>query len=120
MSKRLLLVVIGLGVAACAGGESEHAATPDSFATGRSCAEASGSCDGGRCAVDVDNRCDTPLTCRLRVESLCRSTNGDTGPANASSVKLTQLAGTKHTLEAEIDCTPGTPLLTHVQALECI
>jgi hypothetical protein len=88
--------------------------------TGRDCAIASARCESGRCNVEVENRCKTPVTCRLRVESLCRTSGGETGPANASTHQVTQLAGTSNRLEAETSCGEGTPVTTKVEAVECI
>jgi hypothetical protein len=106
-------------VAACGGSKDAAGPLVESYSSGRACAVASGSCDGGHCAVDLDNRCDSPVTCKLKISSVCQSSNGDTGPATATSDKATQLAGVKRTLEASVDCGQGSPRLTKVEAVEC-
>ncbi len=45
---------------------------------------------------------------------------GNVGPAEASTKRVTQLAGTKKTLEAQTDCGQGTAVSTKIAALECI
>jgi len=109
-----------LGLAACAGSVSAEAPQAEALATGRDCALATGACGGGRCSVEIDNGCDTPVTCQLRIESQCQTAGGDVGPANASTKHVTQLASTKNVLEAQTNCGQGTAVATKVEALTCI
>src|SRR5687767_2076363 len=114
--RNVLLLAVGLVVCAACGGATDAppAVASETFATGRSCAVASGACEAGRCVVEVDNRCSTPITCNLRAESVCKSPNGDTGKATGTTGKATQLGGTKKALEATVDCGDGAPVLTTV------
>ncbi len=109
--------IVGCGAAS---GPKEASAEPESIVTGRSCARAIGNCGQGLCSIQIDNRCDTPVTCQLRVETLCQTSGGDVGPAHASTKHVTQLQGTKRLLEAQTDCGQGTPVATKVEALDCI
>ncbi len=116
-----VLFALSLGLTACAGNANE-AGAPEGYEalnSGRECALASGACEHGRCTVAVDNRCETPVTCQMRIESQCRTASGDIGPATASTRKLTQLKGARSTLEARTNC-EGEALVTRVEALECI
>jgi hypothetical protein len=110
------IIILACG---CAGGAGSAESAGDMVETGRNCAHAAAHCGGGRCVVEVDNQCDTPVTCQLHVESLCQTNGGDVGPANASTKKVTQLAGTKQSLEVQANC-EGTFLSTKVTSLECI
>lgn len=104
---------------------SSHAEAPSAdaaevVATGRDCARASIACEPGRCTAEVHNRCTTPVTCQLRVESSCQTSGGEGGPANASSKHVTQLAGTKRVLDVATSCGQGSPVVTRVQSISCI
>jgi hypothetical protein len=114
-----ILFLVCLGLAACAGSGSADAPVGEPFVTGRECAQASGACEAGRCTVEIDNRCDTPVTCQLRIESQCQTAAGDVGPATAGTKKVTQLKGTRNMLEAQTNC-EGTAIATKVDTLECI
>ena len=87
--------------------------------TGRDCAHAALACDLDRCTAEIDNRCDTPVTCRLGIESQCEA-GGEVGPVNAMTKPITQLAGTKKVIEAVTSCHQGAPITTKVQSLTCI
>ncbi len=121
MRRRSLALSFSLGLAAC-GASAPEAQAPqaDALPTGRDCARAKSWCGDGRCVVEIDNDCKLPITCQLRVESLCQNTNGETGPADASTQKVTQLGHSKNALEAKVECGQGTPVLTKVQSLDCI
>jgi hypothetical protein len=117
----LLLQALILGSAACSV-KPAPAQTPEltSLPTGRDCARATPRCGDGRCVVEVDNDCSSPITCQLRIESLCQNANGDTGPANASTKQVTQLARSKKYLETETSCGQGNPVTTNVESFTCI
>lgn len=105
---------------ACAGAPTPAAAPQgDPLETGRACAPANASCEAGRCVATVDNRCDVPVTCRMSIESQCDA-GGVSGPANAATKQVTQLAKTTNVLEASTQCSQGTAVLTKVVGLECI
>ncbi len=122
LRRSVLLLVMTLGCGACAAAAVERAPAlePEAVTTGKTCARATGACESGRCSADIDNACPTPVTCRLRVETLCQTSEGNVGPAEASTKRVTQLAGTKKTLEAQTDCGQGTAVSTKIAALECI
>lgn len=109
---------------ACGGGGS----SPDSgvtiererLETGRQCAMAHVACEAGRCVAEIDNRCDTPVTCQLHVESLCETDGGEVGPANTSTKHFTQLSRTRRSLEAHTACGQGRAVTTRVERVECI
>ncbi|NUP14343.1 MAG: hypothetical protein HOW73_50570, partial [Polyangiaceae bacterium] len=90
-----------------AAGDPSEADAGDAVATSVECAKASALCADGKCAVEVANECKTPVTCQLEVESLCQANEGPMSPSSATSKKVTQLAGTTQTLEAEPTCTLG-------------
>ena len=116
-------VLLVLLVAGCGGsqeGPVVAAEGPETLETGRDCATAATSCGVGRCVAEIDNRCDTPVTCQLHVGSLCKTDGGEHGPANATSERLTMLSGAKQQLEAEVSCGQGTPLTTLVDGVDCI
>lgn len=114
-----VLLLVWLGLVSCAGSSAGEPTSSEPFATGRDCALASGACEAGRCLVEIDNRCDTPVTCQMRIESQCRTAAGDLGPATAGTRKVTQLKGTKNVLEAQTNC-EGDAIVTRVDTLECI
>jgi hypothetical protein len=67
----------------------------------------------------IDNQCDLPVTCRMKIESQCDA-GGVTGPANAATKQVTQLAKTTNVLEASTQCGQGSAVLTKVTGLECL
>lgn len=107
---------------ACSSGTPEPAAgnKPEPMDTGRECATAQTRCGGGRCTAEIDNRCKLPITCKLHIESLCQTSNGETGPANASTKDVTTLGSRTNVIEAETSCGQGTPVVTRIEGLECI
>ena len=115
---------LGLSFVACmalACARPSEAAAPQSekMETGRPCAPASASCEPGRCVATIDNQCETPVTCRMTIESQCDA-GGVSGPANAATKQVTQLAKTTNVLEATTQCGQGSAVLTKVAGLECI
>src|SRR5690349_7300912 len=117
----LFAALLVVTTAACGGASTEVSEGPiaDPYTTGKDCAPGSGICDHGRCSIEIDNKCTTPVTCKMIIESQCRSDNGEGGPATAKTGQVTQLAGTKSTLEAQTDCGQGAPAITRVQELTC-
>lgn len=115
-----LVASLALGCGGTSSPDVSTAAGEETFATSRPCATATVACELGRCTAEVVNDCETPVTCQLVVESLCETSNGQVGPADARSEKVTQLAGTTELLGAETSCGVGKPLTTTVQAVECI
>ncbi len=107
---------------ACGSGVPEPASAPlaEAMDTGRECATAQTRCGGGRCIAEIDNHCKLPITCKLHIESLCQTANGETGPANASTKEVTTLGSRTRTLEAETSCGQGTPVTTRIEGLECL
>jgi hypothetical protein len=110
----ILLVAFG-----CAPPSEAAGPQSEKMATGRACAAASTACEPGRCVATIENQCDLPVTCRMSIESQCDA-GGVSGPANASTKQVTQLAKTTNMLEASTQCSQGAPVLTKVTALECI
>ncbi len=117
----LLLCLFTLTVA-CGSGTTVPAAgeKPEPVDTGRDCATAQTRCGGGRCVAEIDNRCKLPITCKLHIESLCQTSNGETGPASASTKEVTTLGSQTRSIEAETSCGQGTPVTTRIEGLECI
>jgi hypothetical protein len=120
MHRPLAVSLVGLALAACSSPKPADSAAPDTLSTGRDCASAEGTCGDGRCVVNVKNDCAAPITCQLRVESICQNSNGDTGPANASSKRVTQLGHSSASLDARVECGQGTPVTTRVERFDCI
>jgi len=59
------------------GDDDPAPAGPEPLDTGKDCATAEATCDGGLCTAKVKNDCDTAITCELAMYSLCRgSTTG--------------------------------------------
>ncbi len=118
---RTIAAFVWLGSLGCSA-PTEAATTPheEKLLTGRSCALATASCGAGRCVATIQNQCDLPVTCRMHVESQCQTAGGETGPANASTKQVTQLAKTTNVLEAATHCGQGSPVITQVTSLECI
>jgi len=104
----------------CAAPPEAAAPQAELLQTGRPCAPAAYSCEPGRCVATIDNQCDLPVTCQLRIESQCQTSAGEVGPATASTKQVTQLAKTSNALEAATNCGQGAPVSTTVVALECI
>ncbi len=104
-------------------GSSRPADEPDinwvDLETGRQCAPAEVACGPGNCAANVDNRCAAPVTCDLRMESICRAPTGEEGPATATSGKNTILSGQRHGLEAQVLCERGDVLVTIARTVRC-
>lgn len=120
LSRSLAVSVVALTVVACAASPTPAAAPHgEKIETGRACAPASASCEAGRCVATIDNQCDQPVTCRMKIESQCDA-GGLSGPANASTKQVTQLAKTTNVLEASTQCSQGSAVLTTVTGLECI
>lgn len=117
-------VLVALFLGACGGGSTSTAPGPtaahERLETGRACAMANVACEAGRCVAEIDNLCETPVTCQLHVESLCETDGGEVGPANTSTKHFTQLSRTKRSLEANTTCGQGRALTTRVQRVECI
>lgn len=113
--------LLGAIVLLACGGSASKADAPqlEPHDTGKSCAPATFACEPGRCAATIDNQCETPVTCQLKIVSQCQNVGGDTGPANASTKQVTQLAKTKNELEAATHCGQGTPILTSIESLTC-
>ena len=110
------VVVVCVG---CASHVEAPLPTSEPAETGRSCAHAVTACELGHCTAEIDNRCDTPVTCRFGIESMCQA-GGETGPVDALTKPITQLAGTKRVIEAFTDCHQGAPVTTRPSSLECI
>ena len=108
-----------LVLSACAPPMDAEVPQGEPLSTGRDCAPATASCEPGRCVATIENRCELPVTCRMSIESLCDA-GGVSGPANATTKQVTQLAKTSSTLEASTQCDQGSAVLTKVTALECI
>jgi hypothetical protein len=87
--------------------------------TGKGCAKAKVACGPGNCAANVDNTCHTPITCELRMESICRADTGEEGPATATSGDQTILSGDKHGLAAHVICDAGEVLATIARKIRC-
>lgn len=115
----LALVFVALSGLACTPGTEAAAPQSERLETGRTCAPATASCEPGRCVATIDNQCDLPVTCRMSIESQCDA-GGVSGPANAATKQVTQLAKTSNVLEASTQCSQGAPVLTKVVGLECI
>lgn len=115
-------LTLGTIVAACAAPAPEPASADvaEPMDTGRDCATALTRCGSGRCIAEIDNQCKIPITCKLHVESMCLTSNGETGPANASTKEVTTLGSRTKVIEAETSCGQGTPVTTRIQQLECI
>ncbi|MBK6519960.1 MAG: hypothetical protein IPM79_33790 [Polyangiaceae bacterium] len=113
----LLGLVAALGCGAA--GSSSTTAELDRHDTGKGCAPASFFCEPGRCAATIDNQCETPVTCQLKIVSQCHNVGGDVGPANAATKKVTQLSKTKSVLEAATQCGQGTAVITSIDSLTC-
>jgi hypothetical protein len=115
----LALTFVVVSGSACTRGTEVAAPQSERLETGRACAPATASCEPGRCVATIDNQCDLPVTCRMSIESQCDA-GGVSGPANAATKQVTQLAKTSNVLEASTQCSQGAPVLTKVVALECI
>jgi hypothetical protein len=87
--------------------------------TGKHCAHAKVACAPGNCAANVDNTCKTPVTCKLHMESICRSFTGEEGPATATSSKYTILSGDKQGLGAKVICDAGDVFATIARTVHC-
>ncbi len=104
----------------CGAAEVAPVDNAEPMPTGRDCAMATTRCGGGRCIAEIDNQCKLPITCRLSIESICQTSNGEVGPANASTKEVTTLGAQQRTLEATASCGQGVPITTRVTSLECI
>ena len=87
--------------------------------TGRNCAQAAVACGPGNCAANVENTCNKPVTCDLRIECICRALTGEEGPAMATSGEYTILAGGKEGLSAKVICDSGDVLATIARTVRC-
>jgi hypothetical protein len=87
--------------------------------TGRSCAAARVACKAGNCAANVQNTCETPVTCDLYIECICQAYTGEEGPATATSGKNTILSGEKDGLAARVLCNSGEVVATIARRVTC-
>lgn len=87
--------------------------------TGRDCAGAEVNCGPGECAAALDNQCETPVTCDLAIECICRTPTGEEGPAKATSGQMTILSGNREPLEAKVVCERGDVIATLARTVSC-
>lgn len=87
--------------------------------TGRDCAGAEVNCGPGECAAALDNQCDTPVTCDLSIECICRTPTGEEGPASATSGQMTILSGNREPLKAKVVCERGDVIATIARTVTC-
>lgn len=122
MYARASLVIVALS--SCGGSEALPE-TPEgeddwiSLETGAQCAPAEVACAPGNCAANVSNTCETPVTCDLYIECICRSMTGEEGPATANSGENTILAGNRQGLAAKVICSQGEVVATIARRVEC-
>jgi hypothetical protein len=124
MRARWLLVTI-VSALACGASTEEPSRASDVeewiiHDTGRPCAPARVACERGNCAANVQNTCDTPVTCDLYIECICAAYTGEEGPATATSGKNTILAGEKDGLAARVLCSSGEVVATIARRVVCI
>ena len=107
----------------CGGSQEVSSAEADidwiDLETGRNCAPAEVACGPGNCAANIANRCKAPVTCNLRMESICRARTGEEGPATATSGENTILSGERHGLAARVICDQGEVLATIARTVDC-
>lgn len=90
---------------------------PESVDTGIACAKAEATCEGGVCTVAMNNTCEAPVTCELRIIALCQ---GETEVGEARGVgRDTFPVGYEGKLQAGADCEGRAVVGTQVDTLEC-
>lgn len=122
---RRLLLLPSLVVACACGEQTPAPQAPEddlewlNLETGQTCAQAAVACGPGNCAANVENACNKPVTCDLRIECICRALTGEEGPAMATSGEYTILAGGKEGLAAKVICDSGDVLATIARTVHC-
>lgn len=86
--------------------------------TGKRCASAKVACGVGNCAANLTNDCKLPVTCKLRIECLCRALTGEEGPASAESTE-TIAVGDKLGIATRVICDDGEVLATLARKVSC-
>ncbi len=120
--RKLLSALMLFVLAACS--ESPPPETPDDepewfdLKTGKSCASAKVACAPGNCAANVDNSCKEPVTCKLKIECLCRTWTGEEGPATSNSGD-TIPAGERGGIATAVICNGGEVLQTLARTINC-
>ncbi len=95
----------------------EGDAAPESVDSGIDCAKAEATCEGGVCTVAMNNTCEAPVTCELRIIALCQ---GETEVGEARGVgRDTFPVGYEGELQAGADCEGRAVVGTQVDTLEC-
>ena len=92
-------------------------AGPEAIETGRDCATAEATCDGGMCKTEIKNGCDSPITCNVLIMALCQSST-DRGESRGKA-RGTIPGGKSDTLQAVADCEGASITATMVETLEC-
>ena len=91
---------------------------PEVVETGHACATAKTVCDGGSCALKLDNQCEAPLTCDGFVLVRCR-TNTETVEARGRG-RQTFPAKAENEMTISAGCTMGNALVsTNLSELQC-
>ncbi len=85
--------------------------------TGKPCAKAQVSCDGGLCTIEVDNGCDQPVSCDAGAVATCK-TDAEMVEATGRG-RDTFPAKTKGKLTVAADCTKGVVMTSHLKEMHC-
>ncbi len=89
----------------------------DVLDTGIDCVKAEGVCDLGICTAEIQNDCETPVTCELVVLGICQS-GSNVGNARHAS-PLTIPAGASEDLATQPDCQDAKLVGTTIEELNC-
>ena len=119
MRRFLCLAVLALGCGPSQDVDSADETSWIRLQTGKACARTEVACAPGNCAANIANRCKTPVTCELRMESICRELTGEEGPATATSGEETLLSGERVGIAATVLCNQGEVIATIARTVIC-
>jgi hypothetical protein len=92
-------------------------AESETIDVGFDCAKAEAVCEGGVCTVTVNNTCEGPITCELKILSLCRSET-DAGEARGAG-RGTAPPGKTTEIQAAAKCEGREVAGTQVDEMTC-
>jgi hypothetical protein len=123
--RKVVIALLATGLVATSAGcapEPAAAATEKinwlQLETGKQCAQAKVACGIGNCAANLTNSCRLPVTCKLRIECLCRALTGEEGPASAESTQTIPV-GDRLGISTRVLCDDGEVLATLARNVSC-